>query len=269
MSIDTDDEILQDFLVEAGEIQERLNEELVDLEQSPDDPELLNSVFRGFHTIKGGAGFLGMDALVAVCHRAEDVFNVLRQGERAVDPELMDAVLQVLDEVNRMFESINAGEDPEGADPELLETLRLFALPQNESVASEAAPEPEPAPVPETKPDLPAETAEVEAESDGITEDEFEALLDQLHGEGKHGGAPAVNELVEPEVSVSAPASNNDGITEAEFEALLDQLHGEGKHGGSPAQAEAAPTAEAEESGKVESVKAEEPKAESDEISED
>ncbi|MCF6353529.1 MAG: chemotaxis protein CheA [Candidatus Polarisedimenticolaceae bacterium] len=216
MSINSDDEILQDFLIEAGEIQETLNEELLDLEQSPDDLDLLNSVFRGFHTIKGGAGFLGMDALVAVCHRAEDVFNILRKGERAVDPELMDAVLQVLDEVNRMFESINAGEEPEGAPAELLERLRLYALPQDENAAPEVAPEPEP----ETKPASSSATGD-----DDISEDEFEALLDQLHGEGKHGSAPTAAES-----TTAAAISNNSDITEDEFEALLDQLHGKGKH---------------------------------------
>ena len=64
MAIDMDDEILQDFLVEAGEILEQLGEQLLDLEQQPDDYDLLNAVFRGFHTIKGGAGFLKIDALV-------------------------------------------------------------------------------------------------------------------------------------------------------------------------------------------------------------
>ncbi|MBF0256970.1 MAG: Hpt domain-containing protein, partial [Gammaproteobacteria bacterium] len=64
MSLDTDDEILQDFLVEAGEILEQLNEQLVDLEQHPDDYDMLNAVFRGFHTIKGGAGFLAIQPLV-------------------------------------------------------------------------------------------------------------------------------------------------------------------------------------------------------------
>ena len=84
MAIDLDDEILQDFLVEAGEILELLGEQLVELEQSPNDPELLNAIFRGFHTVKGGAGFLAIDPLVEVCHSAEDVFNVLRQGDRKV-----------------------------------------------------------------------------------------------------------------------------------------------------------------------------------------
>ena len=74
----------------------------MELEQRPEDRELLNAVFRGFHTIKGGAGFLNLTPLVDLCHRAEDVFNVLRQGERSVDAALMDTVLQSLDLLNGM-----------------------------------------------------------------------------------------------------------------------------------------------------------------------
>ena len=78
MSFDPDEEILNDFLIEAGEILEKLSEQLVDLEQRPDDIELLNAIFRGFHTVKGGAGFLQLDALVELCHVAENVFDLLR-----------------------------------------------------------------------------------------------------------------------------------------------------------------------------------------------
>ncbi|VAX03945.1 Signal transduction histidine kinase CheA, partial [hydrothermal vent metagenome] len=85
MAFDDDEELLQDFLVEAGEILELLNEQLVDLELRPDDKELLNAVFRGFHTIKGGASFLSLDAMVGLCHRAEDVFNALRNDELSVN----------------------------------------------------------------------------------------------------------------------------------------------------------------------------------------
>ena len=129
MSIDADDEILQDFLVEAGEILERLNEELVELEQRPEDVDLLNAVFRGFHTIKGGASFLSLDGLVEVCHRAEDVFNVLRNGERAVDTDLMDTVLQVLDVVNSMFTEVQGGSMPTPAEPALLKSLENLIAP--------------------------------------------------------------------------------------------------------------------------------------------
>jgi two-component system chemotaxis sensor kinase CheA len=264
MSINADDEILQDFLVEAGEILEQLNEQLVDLEQRPDDFDLLNAVFRGFHTIKGGAGFLNIENLVEVCHRAEDVFNVLRQGQRAVDPELMDAVLKVLDVINEMFDLVRNGQEPEPADRDLIGRLQGLAQPAGSGNES--------APTSQTEPEAqqpPAETPEAddseaplaremddllqsaqeslaaaEAETDGdITEDEFEDLLDQLHGKGRHGGVPQA-EQPEPVEPGADPA--DDEITEDEFEALLDRLHGEGRHGGLPVQSEtaAAPAAQ-------------------------
>ena len=217
MSIDLDDEILQDFLVEAGEILELLGEQLVDLEQNPEDAELLNAIFRGFHTIKGGAGFLAIDVMVETCHVAEDIFNLLRQGERVATPELMDVILQALDVVNIMFNDIQAGNDPVAAEKSLLESLHLFAV--ADAVATEPVSEPEPVSVPEA-------TTEA-SPSEDITDDEFEHLLDDLHGKGKHGGNPAAG---------APPATNeNTGgaelITDDEFENLLDQLHGSGKPG--------------------------------------
>lgn len=245
MPIDTDDEILQDFLVEAGEILEELNEQLVDLEQRPDDYDLLNTVFRGFHTIKGGAGFLGIDALVGVCHRSEDVFNLLRQGQRKVDAVLMDAVLQVLDEVNDMFAMVQAGTMPPPADQTLLDTLEQLAKPDTADVAvAESEPEPEP-----EQPTVEASTPDITDSSpasgdDEITEDEFEALLDQLHGPGKHAGVPSQEAAIsDRNTSDSAAKPGSDEITEEEFDALLDELHGKGRHGGIPKSDVAAPAA--------------------------
>ena len=89
MGFDLDEDILQDFLVEAGEILELLQEQLVELENNPDDASLLNAIFRGFHTVKGGAGFLSLTELVDACHGAENVFDILRTGKRRVTSELM------------------------------------------------------------------------------------------------------------------------------------------------------------------------------------
>jgi two-component system chemotaxis sensor kinase CheA len=225
MAVDVNDEILQDFLIEAGEILEQLNEQLVDLEQRPDDYDLLNAVFRGFHTIKGGAGFLNIEALVVVCHRAEDVFNVLRQGQRKVDPSLMDTVLRVLDTVNEMFERVQSGEDPEPADAELIGELQLLATAQPEQDDAPEVTEEDPSKKTET-PQIPAEDNDAE-----ISEDEFESLLDQLHGPGQHGGVPASRSVMQEQSSQDGEPGD---ITEAEFETLLDQLHGPGKHGGVP-----------------------------------
>ncbi|MGD2116916.1 MAG: chemotaxis protein CheA [Chromatiales bacterium] len=270
MGLDLDDEILQDFLVEGGEILEQLNEQLVDLEQTPDDPDLLNAVFRGFHTIKGGAGFLNIEALVEVCHSAEDVFNVLRQGQRHVDPELMDAVLQVIDEVNAMFAGIQEGIEPEHVDPALIQTLKGLAVPAGEApAASEETPaaetaEPEPEPAAEAsaeeeaedEPAISANAGEALDEllsvagddsppapgGDDITEEEFENLLDELHGKGKFK-APTPESA--PAAEAAARASDSDDITEEEFENLLDELHGKGKFKAPTPEQDEAPAAAA------------------------
>ncbi len=241
MSLDADDEILQDFLVEASEIVEQLGEQLVDLEQSPDDSDLLNAIFRGFHTVKGGAGFLAITPLVETCHHSEDVFNVLRQGQRKVTPHLMDTILQALDVVNEMMDLIREGEMPEPADPELIANLERLAMPGDDSeeaeTVAEAAPAPEPEPAPEPQVEAPPAVAAQTGTAPGgddITEDEFEALLDQLHGKGRHGGVPQAES--EPAPAPAADAAAGDEISEDEFEALLDQLHGKGKHGGVPGQ---------------------------------
>ncbi|GAA6130606.1 chemotaxis protein CheA [Halopseudomonas sabulinigri] len=236
MSFDADEEILQDFLVEAGEILEQLSEQLVELENRPDDMDLLNAIFRGFHTVKGGAGFLQLDALVACCHIAENVFDILRKGERPVTSDLMDVVLQALDAVNTMFDQVRNQQEPTPADPALLDALAALAQPGG---AEPAAPE-EAAPVVEPEPVPPAATLDAIASGDGdITDDEFEQLLDALHGDA----APAAAATAPASAPAPTPAATSgDDITDDEFEALLDELHGSGQ---APVSAAPAPAATA------------------------
>jgi two-component system chemotaxis sensor kinase CheA len=262
MALDLNDEILQDFLVEGGEILELLNEQLVDLEQTPDDPDLLNAVFRGFHTIKGGAGFLGIEALVEVCHKAEDVFNVLRQGQRSVDAELMDAVLQATDAVNEMFAGIKEGIEPDHVDDSLIEKLKRLAVPADEDAGAEEEVTAEVESADEAETEIASEADEAidellsaasepaasQSGSDDITEEEFENLLDQLHGKGKF----SVDNVAAEQPAKAAPAADSDEITEEEFEDLLDQLHGKGKFSvdkvaAEPAAKPAAPAASGSE----------------------
>ena len=219
MSFEEDEEIVQDFLIEAGEILEQLGEQLVDLEKAPEDSELLNAVFRGFHTIKGGASFIALTALVEVCHVAEDCFNQLRQGERLVDPQLMDVMMRVLDALHVMFDAVRAGDQPESAGEDLLNDLRALL------VGREAIPVPaaEPAPAPVTESASPTEAAPpiaAEAASDDITDQEFEQLLDALDGDS----APAA-----PAAPAVTAAADDGLITDDEFESLLDDLHGSKK----------------------------------------
>lgn len=243
MSIDPNDEILQDFLVEAGELLEGLNEQLIDLEQNPEDRDLLNAVFRSFHTIKGGAGFLNLNALVVVCHHAEDVFNLLRNGQRKIDPFLMDTVLRVLDVLNVMFGDLKSGKEPAPAPDELVVALAQLASADAapaEVPALEPAVPPEPVALPPEP--VAAEAGETVGGTDEITQEEFDALLDALGGPaGSSEGSRAMPQAVsaaEPKPQ-SQSGEAEDLISDDEFEALLDQLHGGGAVAGATAEAPA------------------------------
>ena len=246
MSFGADEEILQDFLVEAGEILELLSEQLVELESRPDDADLLNAIFRGFHTVKGGAGFLQLNELVECCHIAENVFDILRKGERSVDAELMDVVLEALDAVNGMFAQVRERSPITAASPELLAALARLAEPAAAPAAIEAPAAVVEAVSTDSSGDITdnefeqlldslnavkADAALVEQApedatlSDEISDAEFESLLDQLHGKGQFS-ANAVTAPAAVAPAASAAASNE--ITDDEFEALLDQLHGKG-----------------------------------------
>ena len=268
MSFDADEEILQDFLVEAGEILEVLNEQLIDLENRPDDADLLNAIFRGFHTVKGGAGFLQLDPLVDLCHAAENIFDLLRNNKLTINAELMDVVLQALDSVNSMFEQVNGRTYPEPADPELMNALHAILEGDSGAAAQEpvappsvetaqAVTEPPQDDVTDTEFENfleaidendgatePAAATEVSSGNDEITEDEFEALLDQLHVKRKIGAPKSTEAAEKPDVANDATpqagSTQTDEITDEEFESLLDELHGKGKHGGTPGQSPAA-----------------------------
>ncbi len=191
-------ELTADFVLEAGEIAERLGEQLVDLEQRSGDAELLNAIFRGFHTIKGGAGFLHIAPMVELCHAAEEMFDALRSGKLTVEPHLLDMALQTLDHVNGMLAAMRTGHAVPGAPDGLAANMRALCD------ADRA-----PAPVAAGRP---VATPSAAPTGDAIMEDEFEALLDALHGKGSAPGA----------------VKSKDTIDDDEFEALLDALHGKG-----------------------------------------
>ncbi|MGL4734359.1 MAG: chemotaxis protein CheA [Enterovibrio sp.] len=218
MDLDMDDEIYQDFLVEAGEILEQLSEQLVDLEKSPDNKELLNAIFRGFHTIKGGASFLSLTPLVETCHGAENVFDTLRNGARKLTSPLMDAILQALDTINEQFTCVRERKDLPHSDQHLIETLQAYSRPE-ESQTEQNLPAKAAA---HQNAELP-EVAEPELQSDEITEEEFERLLDEQKNKQASLDSAAI---VEPPENATA----DDGdMTDEEFERLLDQLHGQKK----------------------------------------
>ncbi len=239
MSFDLDEDILQDFLIEAGEILELLSEQLVELERNPDDSDLLNAIFRGFHTVKGGAGFLSLAELVDACHGAENVFDLLRTGKRKITPELMDVILEALDAINIMFGQVQESKPLDPAKPSLLEAMHRFSQAPTAEELTQPIVAAEPAPVvetpvlsPVTPPVSQSNTSAMAGDSvDDMTQDEFDRLLDELHGQGM---SPTAS-LDVPESAPAAGASvisqiqaESGDITDDEFERLLDELHGVG-----------------------------------------
>ncbi len=118
------EELLQDFLTEASELLSDVDSKLMELEQRPNDKELLNTIFRGFHTIKGGAGFLNVTDLVNLCHLTENLFDKLRNAELSLNPELMDVIMSATGCVSDMFGPLRSSQLPAPADPALVASLQ-------------------------------------------------------------------------------------------------------------------------------------------------
>ncbi|MPZ45189.1 MAG: chemotaxis protein CheA [Betaproteobacteria bacterium] len=205
------EELLQDFLTEANELLADLDNRLVDLEKSPDEAALLNAVFRNFHTIKGGAGFLGATELVKLCHLTENLFDRLRNGQLALDPVLMDVILAATAEVRTMFDSLATLRQPAPAPAKLLAALESAIEGERATPAAAQAAEAVP---PQSQTEKPA------AKSSGP---DWEALLASLACTPSPASAtapqpaPAVAAVVEIPRSASAPA-----VTVATAAATMD-----------------------------------------------
>lgn len=246
MSFGEDEEILQDFLVEAGEILDQLSEQLVELEQRPDDRDLLNAIFRGFHTVKGGAGFLQLNNMVTCCHVTENLFDILRNGKRPVTSALMDIVLQALDTINEQFADVQQRQEPREPSQELVHQLeRLVSC---EDLSDEGAEPLGAEPVTEPVAESPqVETAASEdRENLELSDAEYQQYIDAIAEKSAHQNEVASAPAPAPKAAANSSAkSESDEITEDEFENLLDQLHGKGA--GPSATKAAAPKAQAPE----------------------
>ena len=117
------EELLQDFLLEASDLLSDVDSKLMDLEKSPQDKELLNVIFRGFHTIKGGAGFLNATELVTLCHLTENLFDKLRNDQLQLTPALLDVILSATGEVKLMFNDLSKSVQPQAAPTEMISAL--------------------------------------------------------------------------------------------------------------------------------------------------
>jgi two-component system chemotaxis sensor kinase CheA len=119
------EDLLSDFLLEAGEMLSDVDSKLMGLEKNPGDSHLLNEIFRGFHTIKGGAGFLNATELVTLCHLTENLFDKLRNHELQLNAELMDVIFAATSEVRRMFGALQQSQQPQAAPQQMLEDLKV------------------------------------------------------------------------------------------------------------------------------------------------
>ena len=134
------EELLSDFLLEAGDMLSEVDSKLMDLEKRPDDSGLLNEIFRGFHTIKGGAGFLNATELVTLCHLTENLFDKLRNRELTLSAELMDVIFAATAEVRRMFGALQQNYQPSAAPADILDNLK--AALSGQSVSAKAKKQP-------------------------------------------------------------------------------------------------------------------------------
>lgn len=183
-------EILEDFLVEAFELIEQIDQDLVELENNPDDLELLNRIFRVAHTVKGSSSFLNFDVLTELTHHMEDVLNKARKGELKIEPVIMDVVLESIDMMKELLLSIrdngndtDAGIDisdicsrleniSQGKEPDLINDLD-----ENKSLAKEEIVQEE---VVEQE-----EETEEEVDYSNLSDEEVEAEIERLLAEKK------------------------------------------------------------------------------------
>ncbi len=154
------EDLLQDFLQEAHDLLSDVDNKLVDLEKTPDDKGLLNDIFRGFHTVKGGAGFLNATELVTLCHLTENLFDRLRNGELELTAELMDVIMDATKGVREMFGELGQGVQPQPAAANVIAALQG-------ALSGEAPPPPAVAPAqPAVASSAPAEASATAGEPD-------------------------------------------------------------------------------------------------------
>src|SRR5450830_1610365 len=155
------DDMLKDFVVEAMDLAVNVEEHLLRLERDPDNKETLNAVFRSFHTIKGGAGFMNLTAMVTACHLTENLFDALRNGAAPVTPLAIEAALQASGFVADQLNDLNNGAAPEqlASMPSSLEAILVDAIAGKTHSAPKAAAAPAPAAAPVAAPTAPAPMA--------------------------------------------------------------------------------------------------------------
>ncbi|RAX57277.1 chemotaxis protein CheA [Helicobacter monodelphidis] len=206
-------EILEDFLIEAFEMIEQLDQDLVELESNPEDLELLNRIFRVAHTVKGSSSFLNFDVLTHLTHHMEDVLNKARHGDLKLTPDVMDVVLESIDLMKSLLNAIrDSGSDANTGLAIEDVVQRLDAISNGRAApAAEAAPAPVEAPPPpveeEPEPDYAnMSPEEVEAEIERLLKKRQEEDRARREAKKASGGDTSVQAPVESAPATPPPA---------------------------------------------------------------
>ena len=137
------DDLISEFLTETAESLDVIDAELVRFENNPEDRAILDNIFRLLHTVKGTCGFLGLPRLEAVAHAGETLLGKFRDGELKVSPPMVTLVLQAIDQIKLLLESLEAtGAEPAGEDSELIASLEDAAMGNLDEAAAEQPAEP-------------------------------------------------------------------------------------------------------------------------------
>ncbi|MCH5313238.1 MAG: chemotaxis protein CheW [Helicobacter sp.] len=183
-------EIMEDFLVEAFEMIEQLDQDLVELESNPEDLDLLNRIFRVAHTIKGSSSFLNFDILTRLTHNMEDVLNKARKDELKITPDIMDVVLHSVDLMKSLLGAIRDSGTDANSGIDIEDTVvRLQAISNGNAPTAEASAPAAAAPAPEAPaaaPSAPSANAnnpladEPELDYSNMSGEEVEAEIERL-----------------------------------------------------------------------------------------
>lgn len=172
-------EILQDFLVESFELVEQLDSDLVELENTPEDLELLNGIFRVAHTVKGASSFLNMDVLTHLTHHMENILNKARHGDLIITPDIMDVILESIDLMKELLETIR----DTGADAGVDVNECVAKLDKIDGGNGEVEKVESQAPVVEAAPVEEDEEDEDELDYDSMSDEDVEAEIERLLAE--------------------------------------------------------------------------------------
>ena len=222
-------ELLEDFLVEAFEMIEEMDQDLVELENSPDDLDLLNKIFRVAHTIKGSGSFLNFDKLTRLTHHMEAVLDKARKSELTITPEIMDVILESVDAMKGILEYIrdNGNDAAPDIDIEPI-VVKLDAIVNGENLSSSSQEEKN-----EEKPrivgninldDITLENAD-ELDLDSLEPDELDAVLEHLVELRNQQKPKKIGNMNIEDITLeNADDIDMDSLTPEEQDALLEHL---------------------------------------------